>query len=365
MRTFPSKLFLAVLTAGLILTPAVTPASAEHVQCGDVITQDTTLDSDLVDCPSNGLLIGADGLTLDLAGHLVDGTFGNVGIPNFAGYDGVTVRNGVIRDFEDGLRIFDATENVVRDLDIVTSRFGHAVELVRSNRSVVEQNAVTHGDEAIRVVVGSNDNRVTGNVVRQALIGIGVGLNAFQTVIDSNVVLDTEGTGIVAVGPGHLITNNVVRGALRKGIDLVTVTDSVIEKNVITDAFLFGLHVSYASDRNLVSKNFVSNSTAGGTGFGIRVTDSNRNLLEKNEVTANRDGISIGASEANIVRHNRAWENADDGIEIETPGHTVAANVADRNGDLGIQAVPGTIDGGNNKARHNGNPAQCLNVSCR
>jgi parallel beta-helix repeat protein len=365
MRTLPPKLFLAVLTAGLVLAPAVTPAAAEHVQCGDVITQDTTLDSDLIDCPAEGLSIGADGVTLDLGGHLVDGGGGNVGIPNFAGYDGVTVRNGVIRDFADGLRIFDTTGSVVSDLDIVTSRFGHAVELVRSSHSVVEHNAITHGFEAIRVTVDSHDNLVSGNVVREAEIGIGTGLNAFQTVIDSNVVIDSEGTGIVAAGRGHVITNNVVRGSLRKGIDLVTVTSGVVDKNVITDAYLIGLHLSYASDGNRVSKNFVSNSTAGGTGFGIRVADSNRNLLEKNEVTANRDGISIGTSEANVVRHNRAWENADDGIEVETPGHTVAANVADRNGDLGIQAVPGTIDGGNNRARHNGNPAQCLNVSCR
>ena len=49
-------------------------AFAAHVTCGDVITQDTTLDSDLIDCPGDGLVIGADGVTLDLGGHTVDGT---------------------------------------------------------------------------------------------------------------------------------------------------------------------------------------------------------------------------------------------------------------------------------------------------
>ena len=48
-------------------------ASASHVSCGDEITADTTLDSDLVDCPGNGIVIGADDITLDLNGHLVDG----------------------------------------------------------------------------------------------------------------------------------------------------------------------------------------------------------------------------------------------------------------------------------------------------
>ena len=40
-------------------------ASAGHVSCGDTITTDTTLDSDLLDCPSNGIVIGAADITLD------------------------------------------------------------------------------------------------------------------------------------------------------------------------------------------------------------------------------------------------------------------------------------------------------------
>src|SRR5687767_9453177 len=49
-------------------------AHATHVACGDTITQDTTLDSDLVDCTTRGLVIGADGVDLDLAGHTISGT---------------------------------------------------------------------------------------------------------------------------------------------------------------------------------------------------------------------------------------------------------------------------------------------------
>ncbi len=35
------------------------------------------------------------------------------------------------------------------------------------------------------------------------------------------------------------------------------------------------------------------------------------------------------------------------------------------NGDLGIKAVHGVIDGGGNIARHNGDPRQCTHVACR
>ena len=64
--------FLTVLAVATLLASGG-QALASHVQCGDVITQDTTLDSDLIDCPGDGLVIGADDVTLDLNGHTVDG----------------------------------------------------------------------------------------------------------------------------------------------------------------------------------------------------------------------------------------------------------------------------------------------------
>jgi hypothetical protein len=68
---------------------------AGPVSCGDTITADTTLDTDLVDCPNNGIVIGADDITLDLNGHTIDGNdalvdtcpegeFCNLGSPTMA-----------------------------------------------------------------------------------------------------------------------------------------------------------------------------------------------------------------------------------------------------------------------------------------
>jgi dipeptidyl aminopeptidase/acylaminoacyl peptidase len=73
MRRFLG-LLAALATATALLTRSAGQAVANHVQCGDVITQDTTLDSDLIDCPGDGLVIGADNITLDLNGHTIDGT---------------------------------------------------------------------------------------------------------------------------------------------------------------------------------------------------------------------------------------------------------------------------------------------------
>ena len=104
-----------IVTAAVIAATAVSagPAEASHVECGDEITADTTLDSDLIDCESNGVVIGADDITLDLDGHLIDGDeaedmtcakaeFCDVGIV-MAGHDDVAVEEGTVREFGVGV----------------------------------------------------------------------------------------------------------------------------------------------------------------------------------------------------------------------------------------------------------------------
>ena len=105
---------LALAAAGLVALSSASTArsrgsrtqrraeAAKQPQCGDTITTDTTLHKDLVNCPNNGIVIGADNVTLDLNGHTIDGDgtpsagcdpnteFCDVGVVN-VGHDGVTV----------------------------------------------------------------------------------------------------------------------------------------------------------------------------------------------------------------------------------------------------------------------------------
>ena len=66
-----------------------------------------------------------------------------------------------------------------------------------------------------------------------------------------------------------------------------------------------------------------------------------------------------------LASRNLVNGSGDDGIDVDNPRTTVSRNVALRNGDLGIEAVPGITDGSGNKAHANGNRAQCANVACK
>ncbi|HVL98011.1 MAG TPA: carboxypeptidase regulatory-like domain-containing protein, partial [Egibacteraceae bacterium] len=90
----------ATATADFVLQ-----AGQDPLRCGDVITEDTTLEADLGPCPDNGLIVGADNVTLDLGGHTI---FGTDAVGDGAGVlidnrTGVTVRNGTIRGFDGGV----------------------------------------------------------------------------------------------------------------------------------------------------------------------------------------------------------------------------------------------------------------------
>jgi len=72
---FSARLASLALVVTLTIAGAVVGGSqalAGPVSCGDTITTDTTLDSGLLDCPNNGIVIGADDITLDLNGHTID-----------------------------------------------------------------------------------------------------------------------------------------------------------------------------------------------------------------------------------------------------------------------------------------------------
>ena len=67
-KTGTIALVLAATIGASTAPPAlVGGSSSPPVRCGQVISHDTRLSKDLVNCPGTALTIGADGVTLDLA----------------------------------------------------------------------------------------------------------------------------------------------------------------------------------------------------------------------------------------------------------------------------------------------------------
>jgi parallel beta-helix repeat protein len=335
---FRAIVIAAAVAALMTLGASSALAKKKTVSCGDVITHSVKLKNDLVDCPGNGLVIGADHIKVDLAGHTIDGVNNPAadGIANTGGFDNVVIRHGTIQQFRQGVHLVNATRNKL-DLLAVQQTF-RGIELGASDHTTIAHNRVSAnfdgihlvGSElnrishnrvfgntasAIVLITGSDSNKVDHNVTRDnASWGITSDFSA-SNVYDHNRVFRNHIAGIEPFhGTNIKITHNTIRGN-RIGIELFTTTGSVIRANQIRTSVLDGIHSFVGSTGNL----FLGN-------------------------TSNRNG--------------------DDGIDVADPGNTIKRNSAHRNHDLGIFAAAGNTDGGGNKAHHNGTAAQCSGVTC-
>src|SRR5262249_19771626 len=126
---------VGVLLAGGLTAASGGLAQASALHCGDVITVNTRLASDLVNCPDNGLVIGADNITLDLNGHVIDGDGTRVpscppdatcdtGVDNTAGHSHVTVKGGSIRQFNVAVWVFGGAGDHIRHLAVAHTTVG-------------------------------------------------------------------------------------------------------------------------------------------------------------------------------------------------------------------------------------------------
>jgi len=318
---FKSPAVVALVLVALV-GASVETASATHVQCGDVLTQSTTLDSDVV-CtggtqdPLTGVAIGADGITLDLHGFAVSGpnrgeqTEDQAGIVTNGAYRSVTIKDGTVEGFSEGL-VLDLSDSTIRGL----TSFGRLT--LSGDGNVVRDSFITDGDTGL--AVRGDDNSILRN-------------NAFGF----------DGEGIDVQGARNRVIGNAAESFINTAIRVSQFTDVLLRDNV-------------------------ANSSVGD---GIGVVDGSGGVIEKNVANDNDSAAGIAVLADNLlIRKNEASRNDLNGISVFGTGNTIKQNVAnDNNPDslsvYGIYAVPGNFDGGGNRASGNGAPEQCSGVRCK
>jgi parallel beta-helix repeat protein len=396
-------LFLGASTAG---------ANVPAVHCGSTLTKSTTLKADLVNCPGTGLVIGADGITVNLAGHTISGTnaAGSEGIAN-DGHANMRVLNGRISDFRfngvgirggqgavvrgltirrigvggvdgepsAGVAIFDSPGSQAAQNDIqndVVAFQSDGIDVIRSPGTVVLGNRLSHNNWDGLVVIESANSRVVGNDLDgNGNNGVEVNGTSDSVWMSGNGADGNLNIGIVAGSARdvHVVGNSAKGNDV--GLFFFDLHDSVVSFNGASGN-REGLDLAggqFGSDGNQLIGNNASRNSSSGIGL---FEAANNNLVARNVTNENQGpvdqggGIFVAASTGNQLIGNTANANLDTGIGIfeDTPGdsagNTVKGNTANRNQNHGISAVAGTIDGGGNRAFANAIAPQCLNVVC-
>ncbi len=356
-------------------------ASAAQLKCGDTITTDTTLHHDLVNCPSNGIEIGTDNITLDLNGHTIDGDgtfsegcdvateFCDVGVVNFR-HDGVTVKDGSLRQFGGAVNFFGPLRHG-RLLDISASRSADVgIQLFETSRSLIRDSSanrsISHQLGFGLALYSTRHVRVVDNSFRHNAGDAVHTVDSNGNLIKANLMARNGGQAFVLEGGkrNEIRRNRVLKNG--SGIALGPGSNNVIIRNRVLRG-LAGIKVAKGHD-NLVARNLVAYTRRAGIRLGLKHPSLGgaHNLVRRNRV---RDSGVDGFVVLKKERHSRLKGNAskgsgDDGFDIESGLTTLTRNRAANNGDLGIEAVLGVNDGGGNRAHGNGNPLQCLNIVC-
>lgn len=355
-----------------------TPSSAAPPSCGAVITRSTTLTADLVGCAGDGLVIGASRLTLDLGGHTLGGSGnGSVGI-RIAGHQDVKIVDGSIIGFDTGIAVADSRRVTVREVTVDSPVTGARFDDV--DHSYIRSSSIT-GDIELIVLVGSDDNEISdtsgqgdadshvgvrledsdGNVIKDGSFTRSNGPNVQLVDSDDNRVEDTNAGGSNTVGIELIGSddNRIRRNLTESEAESVNVVDSAGNQVDDNDGGGSLLIVSGSTDtrvRGNVANGLVVRSS--------RATTVTENVLA-DSAFSRPDGLSVDAlSTGTDLIGNRVFGFDDDGIDVDATGTYLRRNRADDNGDLGIEAVAGVADGGSNRASGNGNPLQCVGVTC-
>jgi parallel beta-helix repeat protein len=378
---------LALTCTGVTAGPGAA-AVGPQPHCGSVLTRSTVLTRDLTGCPSNGLVIGADNVTLDLNGHEVDGDGTlqdacpgdqpcDVGIDNSAGHARVTVRGGSVGDFATGVLLVGADQNDLRKLSVTRSFFAGIVVVNSSGTRVMSSTAAGNGlttDSAGIVLFTSRDSRIQGNRLSgNGDAGLFAG-HADNNLIADNTLADNTNAGIGLDGSGHDVSRNRVA---RNGDGIIVTGDGNRIRNIqVLDAVGcsdggcgFGVSLE-GGIGNTVSGNVVLRAHKVAIRVDAFTGSAAGTVIRGNLVRdAGVHGIAVdfehvGPVTDTLVIANIALRAGNDGIHVDSASTKVTRNIAERNADLGIDAVPGVTDGGGNRATGNGNPLECVNISC-
>lgn len=390
---------LSVLALLLTLTTLASPAAASHVGCGDVITTDTTLDSDIGPCPGDGLIVRASNITVDLNGHRIfaaspNGPLENVGI-RLGMVSGVTVQNGTVEGFDAGIFINGGGNNTIQritainNINDMTEPWAFVSGQAPANQPDVLAGNVTAQQWSAEMLCFFGDGITTesssDNVIRHnTVIGNGpfggitlVGDSDRNLVeknqVDSNNIANwtvrsngQAGTGLCGAtlpgAPGMQRGREVQAIGIR--LEGPGADDNVIKGNRVAESALVGISIhswvcapmpgeprpGVPNEGNLITKNHVR-----GTGTEVRRTPTG---FEPAENDAFADGIAslaqgpIGGigpdgewvnrvtctSHNNTIVNNNSSHNDRHGISlhITTQGNVVNDNVTNRNGGDGI-----------------------------
>ncbi|MDQ6724354.1 MAG: right-handed parallel beta-helix repeat-containing protein [Thermoproteota archaeon] len=187
-----------------------TSIPTKSLSCGEVIKESVKLSTNL-DCTTDGLIVGADGITIDLNGHTLNGPGAHsskIGIM-LATSSGVTVQGaGTISGFQAGILNTGGQDNTITGLTFADNQI--AIFLTGAKTTDIEKNMISNNDIGM-ASHSSQDTTFAQNLLgSNTLAGVTL-VNSADNKIDTNIV-EGSNNGVFVDGQstGNKITTNTI-----------------------------------------------------------------------------------------------------------------------------------------------------------
>ncbi|MGE5275012.1 MAG: right-handed parallel beta-helix repeat-containing protein [Verrucomicrobiota bacterium] len=243
---------LAALVSTAVASAGQAGAGVAITQCGQVVQTNAYLTLHLY-CPGqDAVVVGASGITIDLRGFTLRGdrTPIHEGIRD-NGFDQVTIKNGILRNFEDGVMAYNGADKVRLSNLLTSGNLFNGLDVAGTSLSVKSSTASGNGSAGI-VVAGD--------------------LAKIQSFSASG-----NHDGIDVFGNSATIQSSTASGNRGYGIAVVTGNSDKIQSSTASGNGSDGIFV--AGDAAVIKANRAeANGFAGGasdlSGLGIDVTGS-------------------------------------------------------------------------------------------
>jgi parallel beta-helix repeat protein len=204
---------LGVLAALTSLLAVVATNAAANDLCGTVVVANLKLDHDLT-CAGDGLIVGADGIRIDLNDHTITGSGTGTGVLA-SGRSGVVIAGGTIKNFTIGVQLAASTGVTIKEIGVTGNRDG--IFLIGSSGNTIKEN------------IAWQNSRV-GVMLRPGAVR-----NSTQNLVTENTLSDNaNGVILVETPTGNVFKENIISGSSNAGIALNGgVSANLIKENTL------------------------------------------------------------------------------------------------------------------------------------
>ena len=209
MRLPASLAGVVALVLVVVVAPEATGGGGTPIaSCGQTLTTSAVLTQNL-NCAGSGVIVGASGITIDLKGFTIRANLPTgYGIDDTGGFDNVMVKNGVLRNFSEGILAWNGADKFSVLNVVASGNEFYGFDLRGDSVKIQSSTASGNGDTGVNVVGDSASIKslaASGNYLGIRIIGD-------SGSIKSSTASGNDGYGITVLGNAASLKSNQTDG---------------------------------------------------------------------------------------------------------------------------------------------------------